>query len=61
MEFYLRTSQEISQAAPEVQNDVRDGTVLIGEGKSSNDTVGKGRKNGTVSGNSGHKKGKKKR
>ena len=33
MEFFLRTSQEMTQVSPQVQNDVRDGRVLLGEGK----------------------------
>lgn len=35
MEFFLRTSEELSNAAPEIQNDVREGVVTIGEAKKS--------------------------
>lgn len=58
MEFFIRTSQEMAQATPAVQSDVREGTVLIGEG-SSNNNKSKSKKGG---GSSGHnKKNKKKR
>ena len=33
MEFFLRTSQEMTQVSPQVQSDVREGRVLLGEGK----------------------------
>jgi hypothetical protein len=69
MEFFLRTSAEMSRAAPEVQSDVRDGTVLIGEGgnssnrnsnsnNSNSNSNKKSKRGGSCSGN---KKTKKKR